>query len=319
MISHQWSNGSISEMNVAALQSFYKGDGHTATVTLLRAIRELLSPTLTTTLTENKSTLGCPAINTGPTSNSSLHNSHHEVLMVQSMTIATSSEDPRSAIRERRKYRKVTSHGKHIASNKERSDSCHSHDLFLYSKPFMIVNSHPSCDANLETATNVVGHQMYVPEICAALLFNLALIHHLAGVKKSGSCGNSSLLKKALLCYDEALHHIRHCTTKVAVLVAAICNNRIHLYHHYFYDSIQGRQQVNLMDYALSYIENKYIPRKVECGCTNGDKSTSSRHAFCVFTDPRKVTQTISGQDLHRFRLTFAFTKMHDFRLSPAA
>ena len=182
----------------------------------------------------------------------------------------------------------------------------------------MIVNSHSDSQVDDKATINVLCHKRCVPEVCAALLFNLALIHHLAGIGESGSCGKSSLLKKALLCYDEAIYHIRHCTTKVAVLVVAICNNRMHLYQHYFYDCIQGRQQFDLMDHAMTYIEHVYIPRKVECGRRCG--KPASKHAFCaVLTDPRNVAQTISGHDLHQFRLTYAFMKMHDFRLSPAA
>jgi hypothetical protein len=71
-----------------------------------------------------------------------------------------------------------------------------------------------------------------------------------------------------------------------------------------------------MMDDALTYIETTYIPRKIEIRRSACSGKNTSIH---IFTDPRKGLQTISGQDLHRFRLTYAFTKEHDFRLSPAA
>ena len=236
--------------------------------------------------------------------------------MLQYLTIATSSDDLVSTFQERWNGRRTTSsRAKTTVSNQRSRDIRSSNHEYMYCKPFMIVNSNSDRQVNDKATMNVLCHKRCVPEVCAALLFNLALIHHLAGIGESGSSGKSSLLKKALLCYDEAIYHIRHCTTKVAVLVVAICNNRMHLYQHYFYDCIQARQQLDLMDHALTYIEHVYIPRKVECGRSGGNPA--SRHAF--LTDPRNVTQTISGQDLHRFRLTYAFMKMHDFRLSPAA
>jgi hypothetical protein len=303
------------------LHSFYEGNGRAATITLLRAIRALLSSARTEPAAESNPVESCPDTHHGLSSDHVEHHGHHHIstLPVQCMTIATSYENPISTFQDRRICRRTTSRVKNSASNNQSCDVWSSNDLYMYCKPFMIVNSNSDCHINAKTTTNGLCHKKYVPEICAALLFNLALIHHIAGIRKNGSCGKSSLLKKALLCYNEALHHIRHCTTKVAVLVAAICNNRIHLYHHYFYDSIQGRKQLNMMDHALTYIEHTYIARKVECGRTKSG-TPASRHEICiVLTDPRKVTQTISPQDLHRFRLTYAFTKMHDFRLSPAA
>ena len=46
-LSRQWENENITALNIAALRSFYKGDGRIATITLLRAIRSLLSSTRT--------------------------------------------------------------------------------------------------------------------------------------------------------------------------------------------------------------------------------------------------------------------------------
>ena len=307
---------SVSEMNVSALHSFHNGDGKTATITLFRAIQTLLQGP-TTAAHFGGSTSSCPDKNDGPLSVSSEHHTGciHRVSTVQYMTVATSSEDTSrlSAFQGRWKHRltrQVVS--KFDQKSMDISSSC---DLFMYCKPFLIVNSDTAHRVNVKSAATVTWDKNCIPEIMAALLFNLGLMHHVAGTKKNGNCGSSSLLKKALLCYDEAIHYIRHCTTKVAVLVAAICNNRMHLYHHYFYDSIKGREQLKLMDHALTYIEYAFIPRKVECDRRSGKCSL----AACVLTDPRKVTQSISGHDLHRFRLTYAFTKMHDFRLSPAA
>lgn len=312
----QLNNKSIADLNVAALHSFYKGDGRTATLTLLRAISDVLSSTLATKTTENNSSANCSAVNSGPSSDSTACHSHRHVSLVQNMTIATSCDDSMSTLQARRCYRSASISPKVTAFNQRHKDTTNSNDLYMYCKPFMIVKSYSDCQVNSSSTTNVLCHKSCVPEISAALLFNLALIHHIAGMRKNGSCGNSSLLRKALLCYDEALHHIRHCTSKVAVLVVAICNNRIHLCHHYFYDSIKGRQYLNVMNHALKYIESAYIPRKIAIGPSTGNGKSTYIH---IFTDPGNVTQTISGPELHRFRLTHAFTKVHDFRLSPAA
>jgi hypothetical protein len=162
-------------------------------------------------------------------------------------------------------------------------------DVHMYHRPFLIEMSKGSME-------------MYdKAEISATLLFNLGLVHHEAGMR----LGKSALLKKALSVYEQGMQYLQ-CATNALVLMAALSNNRLNLLITYFYDIVNAKKMLNFIDSILTQIEYGFVLGR-------------TTNAVDVLYDPNSPTQSLSIQELHHFRLSLAFVKIHDLRFAPAA
>jgi hypothetical protein len=156
-------------------------------------------------------------------------------------------------------------------------------DMHMYHRPFLIEIPRGSLEV-YDTG-----------EVSAALLFNLALLHHESGIKH----GKSTSLKKALIVYEHGLQYLQH-GANALVLTAAICNNWLNLLITHFYDIAKAKKMLNFIDSILTHIEYKFV-----LGCT--------RNASDFLYDPNTPSQSLSIQELHLFRLSLAFLKIHGF------
>jgi hypothetical protein len=273
------SESNVSDMNVDAIRCYQQGDGRSASHILIRAIR---------ILHQQENLLNINNICCPNNRNAATTGERHHQSPTCCMSSGSNSNDNSPMIHDTTTV--STSPESTMRCQGFSSTAYNNSEVHLYRKPFLI-------EMSRTTAVGCCGSR----EARAALLFNLALVHHEAGIQR----GKSALLKKALLIYEQALRQLQH-PTSVLVLVAAICNNRLNLLITYFYDIAEAKKQSKFIDRTLRQIEKRYILRRT----TNANDS---------LYDPTSPSQSISLQDLHYFRLSIAFVKIHGFRFSPAA
>lgn len=257
----------VAEMNVNAIHLYLQGDGRLATKTLIQALRIL----------HHEECDGC-----GQLTGSIVHRKREEnIIPLESRHHEDRCNFPIRCITRIRT----------TASISFESTGSNGGDIHMYHRPFLI---------DSDTSTNSIEvHD--TGEISATLLFNLALVHHEAGMR----LGNSSLLRKALKVYEHGLQYLRN-ASKSLVLMAALCNNRLNLLITYFYDIANARKMLNFIDSILTQIEYEFVLAR-------------TRDAIEVLYDPNSPAQSLSIQELHHFRLSLAFVKIHNLRFAPAA